>query len=348
MPDAFMLSEQAEFGASALTSYAEQDMAVESWDLIMNELAIDYSWCSTLPAAPTLTAGSVDMHVCFDWDGSTNEVPFNPITVAACTDPGIILSYQADLTATSFDPLELKLTIDPISNVIRYTGLSTGSTTGSQTITVTGTLPDRVTESSFTFTIEYSPCLHQVFTAPTTATDQVYYVTNAYSDYQYPAFTKTHPSCTETYTNSILPVNTWITGVSDNAGDGSLVGWSTTDDTLVGLYTVTITADDATCPYYVTDVQASYTLDVKSLCYVTPITIDSLNAVFVSSALTQDVWEPSKDLTWSDGDVSISDLTVDCGAVGFSLENQDATALDATVFTATLSQTVGSTQTLSV
>ena len=142
----------------------------------------------------------------------------------------------------------------------------------------------------------YSICKHQVFTAPTTATDQVYYVTDPYADYQYPAFTKSVAACTETYTNSIAPVNTWITGVSDNSGAGSLVGWSTNNESDLGIYTITINVDDAECPAYVTDVQASYTLDVKSLCWVTAITIDSLTAIFTSPVLTQDVWQPSSDM----------------------------------------------------
>ena len=64
----------------------------------------------------------------------------------------------------------------------------------------------------------------------------------------FPAFTVTQATCTVSYTNAITPVNTWISGVSDNAGLGETVGWSTIDEFNVGFYTITITAADAQCP----------------------------------------------------------------------------------------------------
>ena len=41
-------------------------------------------------------------------------------------------------------------------------------------------------------------------------------------------------------------------------------------------------------------------------------------------------------------------MSVDCGAMEFSIENQDGSAIDSAVFTASLSGVPGSTQTLSM
>lgn len=92
----------------------------------------------------------------------------------------------------------------------------------------------------------------------------------------------------------------------------------------------------------------SYTLEVKSLCWVQTITIDSSSAVFASPALTQDVWQPEQSIHWSDADLTFEYPGVDCGAVAFSVVNQDDSAIDASVFTAVLSDVLGATQTLSV
>ena len=64
-----------------------------------------------------------------------------------------------------------------------------------------------------------------------------------------PAFGLSRPSCPVSYFNSALPVNTWLTGVSDYSGDGKKVGWSTITESDMGTYTVTIIAKDSFCPY---------------------------------------------------------------------------------------------------
>ena len=67
-------------------------------------------------------------------------------------------------------------------------------------------------------------------TLPTFVT-QTYYVRDATASYDAPAFT-VDASCPQTmyYTNSIS-ANTWITGFTDNSGDGKLVSWQTNDET---------------------------------------------------------------------------------------------------------------------
>ena len=95
----------------------------------------------------------------------------------------------------------------------------------------------------------------------------------------------------------------------------------------------------------------SYTFEVKSQCWVTTISIDSPNAVFGYPALTQNVWQPQSDIEWSDGDIttSVVDPSVDCGAMEFSIVNAaDDSAIDSSLFTATLDGNLGAIQTLSV
>jgi len=75
-------------------------------------------------------------------------------------------------------------------------------------------------------------------------------------------------------------VNTWITGVSDSNGSGKVVGWSTSTDVNVSVYTITLTAIDSLCPNSTQTGTGTYTLDVKTQCWVTAITIDSANTVF--------------------------------------------------------------------
>ena len=70
------------------------------------------------------------------------------------------------------------------------------------------------------------------------------------------------PSCTATYTNSIAPANTWITGVSNSSGSGKVVGWSTSNESNINIYTITITAIDSLCPN--ATATGSFTLDVKT------------------------------------------------------------------------------------
>ena len=235
MPNAYLESNEAEFQNTLFSSYSEQDFALEDWSLIASEFHDD-TWCSSYPSPPSLTAGSVTPTVCFDWDDTTSTRALTtPMTVSGCTDTGIILNYQVDLSASALTSDTFKLTIDGKNNLVRFTGLAGGTATGVQTITVTGTLPDNVTFLQWTFEVLPTVCFHQVFTAPTTDIDQVYYVTNPYADYQFPAFTKTQTTCAESYTNSITPTNSWIT---DSAGVGETVGWQTNDNLNVGFYTI--------------------------------------------------------------------------------------------------------------
>ena len=113
-------------------------------------------------------------------------------------------------------------------------------------MTITGTLPDSVTEASFSFNMIYSDCKDQVYT-PSVGVNQVYYVTNALSEYEIPDFGRTLTGCAITYYNSALPVNTWLTGVSDYSGNGKKVGWSTITESHMGVYTITIDARDSQC-----------------------------------------------------------------------------------------------------
>ena len=137
-----------------------------------------------------------------------------------------------------------------------------------------------------------------------------------------------------------MPVNTWITGVTDNSGVGKLVGWQTSDDSNKGLYEVTITARDATC--YITSVSATYTLDVRSMCQVPPITIDPNDTIFKIPSLIYDVYQqPSGEILWSDTDAQIANPTVDCGPIEFEITNLDGTTIDPLLFAHTQNITPG-------
>ena len=84
-----------------------------------------------------------------------------------------------------------------------------------------------------------------------------------------------------------------------------------------------------------------FTVDFQDPC--APVTIDSGLTVFTSPALTQNVWQSQSDITWSDTLVTHSVNSYNCGAVTWTLTNTDTTAIDTSVFTATLLTTVGST-----
>ena len=70
-----------------------------------------------------------------------------------------------------------------------------------------------------------TPCVNTPLVVPTWV-DQVYYVTDPVGNYDPPPFT-VDPICPQTiiHTNAITPANTWITGVTDNAGVGKAVSW---------------------------------------------------------------------------------------------------------------------------
>ena len=343
-----MGSAEQEFGANLQEKYAETTMPIKSYDFIGN-LWVQDTFCSTFPSAPALTTGSVSQDLCFRYDDDENTFPMTPITHPSCADTGIILTYAIDISSTSLEPEYFKISADPYNNVIRWTGLTGGTQTGTFTLTVTGTLPDSINQTTFTFKVIYSDCEDQVYT-PSSGVTQIYYVTNPLSEYEIPNFGVSLSSCPVSYFNSAAPVNTWLTGVSDYSGSGKKVGWSTITEAHMGTYTITIDARDSVCQYQATGTM-SYTLEVKSQCWVTTITIDSANAIFGSPALTQNVWQPQTDITWSDGDVTtaVVDPAVDCGAMEFSIVNSaDDSAIDSAVFTATLDSNLGATQTLSV
>ena len=140
-------------------------MTIKSYSHVADQY-YDETWCSTFPTPPTLSGGSVSSDLCFWWDNNLQEFSFSPIT-NTCTDSGKIVDYAVTLPA-ALDPQHVKVSLDSYSNIIRLTALSSGSgsASGLQTITVTGTLPDRVTKRSFTFKILPSNCKINTFTAP--------------------------------------------------------------------------------------------------------------------------------------------------------------------------------------
>lgn len=125
----------------------------------------------------------------------------------------------------------------------------------------------------------FQPCAKPVITSPTLV-DQFYAVTGPYADYPIPAFTYSDDKCigTEEFTNSVAPANTWISGVSDNAGLGSLVGWSTDNEVYAGT-TWTVTIEN-----FVGCLRTSVTYDIiiESQCKVLPMTIDPTGTIFPS------------------------------------------------------------------
>ena len=76
------------------------------------------------------------------------------------------------------------------------------------------------------------------------------------------------------------------------------------------------------------------------------LTIDGPDAIFMSPALTQDVWQPPSTITWTDANAPNAVPSFDCGAIQFAIENSDGSAIDAAVFTANLPASVGASNTL--
>lgn len=234
---------ESEFGASMLSGYSVTEIELETTDQDVTTYNTE-DWCTSWSSSPTLSGGSTDSNICFSFDDQTAEYPFNPVTTSSpsCTDSGNIVEYQVSLS-NSLDPETFKLTIDPVSNVIRVTGVTGGSVTTTQTITVKASLPD-LTSHTFTFNVIPTHCASAVFTPSLLMTDQTYIVSDVYSDYTAPDFTSSDPTCSAAYTNSISPVSAWMT---DSSGSGKVVGWYTTDDLLMGSYVVTITAISDVC-----------------------------------------------------------------------------------------------------
>ena len=72
--------------------------------------------------------------------------------------------------------------------------------------------------------MHYSTCSNQVYT-PSTGTNQIYYVTDPLTEYEISNFGVTRSDCPVAYENSVAPLNTWLTGITDYLGVGKKVGW---------------------------------------------------------------------------------------------------------------------------
>lgn len=95
-----MSSDEREFGANVQDSYSEGTNLIISYDIYGNEWDRD-SFCSTFPTAPALTTGSVDSNLCFTYDSVEYTMAFNPITYPSCSDTGVIITYEVDISSTS-------------------------------------------------------------------------------------------------------------------------------------------------------------------------------------------------------------------------------------------------------
>ena len=83
--------------------------------------------------------------MCFEFDGVTRTLPFNPITMDNCSDTGNLITYEVDVVGAGLDQNYFKISVDQTANEMRLTGLTGGSASGTYTLTVTGTLPDSAT-----------------------------------------------------------------------------------------------------------------------------------------------------------------------------------------------------------
>ena len=184
-----------------------------------------------------------------------------------CTDGSGLWHYSYNKGAISAVDDHLKVSIDSENNLIWVKGLVGETTIATYTITIKGRLQGTTKTANFDFTLLMTPCKNTPLVAPI-FDNQLYYVTNPLDSYDAPAFT-VDPSCPQdmTYTNTITPANTWI---DNNGGDGKLVSWQTNDELNKNIYTVTIDVTNI-C---VSD-SLAYTLDVKSLCKVQQMSIDS-------------------------------------------------------------------------
>ena len=238
----FMGFDEQEFGANLQNNYSETTILIKYYDFYGDRWIQD-DFCQNFPTPPSLVNGSIDQNICFEYDGVENTLPFTPITHPSCADTEIIITYEIDISSTTLQPEYLKLTIDPYNNVVRWNGLVGGSTQGIFVLTIKGTLPDGVTQASFSYNMVYSDCDDQAYT-PSIGVNQIYYVTDPLSEYEVPDFGLTRPTCPVAYYNSALAMNTWLTGISDYSGDGKLVGWKTITESDMGIYTITILARD--------------------------------------------------------------------------------------------------------
>ena len=249
---------------------------------------------------------------------------------AGCDDDDDYFTYSI-IYDQSFDAKVAHLNVNPSTSMLTLeTGatLNTLQAEGIYYFTIVGTLPDR-SSYSWPFELGWTHCYEEVLT-PATLINQSYIITTAYADYDAPVWTILPATCDTTieYFNQVMPVNTWITGESDNNGDGKLVGWETFDEVNKGQYTVTITAKSS-C----STVPASYTVDVLTQCWVDPFDIDLADNKFAFPSLIQNVWQAKKVLKWNSSVIGIT-AGIDCGLATFTIVNAaDDSPIDPDLFT---------------
>lgn len=303
------------------------------------------NYCSSHTTVNSVSGGGLangETRQCIWGDSLVFEFPFIPYVVddpAGCDDASDFITYVIEYDA-AFSSSKCYITVDLENSVIRIeTGpdLTTAQAEGIYYFTIMGVLPDR-TMFSWPLEIGWTHCADEVFSAPVLV-DQTYIITTPYADYDPPEWLMTPDTCIVPYiyTNQVTPVNTWITGVSDNLGDGKIVGWFSTEETHKGEYNVSILAKSQ-C----SKVEASYTLEVLSQCWVDPYDIDFSDTVFGFPALIQNVWQPASTLTWDSTKVEITVAGIDCGLATFTITNADDTPIDAEIFTENLSLSGGS------
>ena len=119
--DAYLTFVESEFGPSQL-NFSEDDHFLYEWFLVSSNFD-DEDWCTDMPPKPTLIAGSVDGNWCFAWNDIEVKIPFNPIEVVGCDDPGQLIDYEVK---HNLSPYYFKVAVDTSTNIISILAMSDG------------------------------------------------------------------------------------------------------------------------------------------------------------------------------------------------------------------------------
>ena len=171
---------------------------VNSYDQPVTDKYDEISCSTDTPNITGIVPGFSDGGLCVTPDNTYVTLPFTPPSFDPagdeCNDLSPLWIYSVDQTPLGNQNFFVKVSIDPITNIISVKA-DPSAATSSYLLTVTAALPNMQT-STFTFTLNVAPaiCKTQPFTVIPTFDNWIYYVSDAAQTYIPPDF-QADPSC---------------------------------------------------------------------------------------------------------------------------------------------------------